>query len=199
MPEQSNIHLILGFFQYVRRSDLLQHIQHDDELRLTVSVTTYSDTVMRHGNYLKSERSDINQSDETVSFSGFSIRLYRLFSFHETLNRASTTIGLRTSRSTLASDSRFSMHIGLYCRHDLSISRHCWRRTQKVNELIVLQRLIALISEASEGKVEYPELDFEVFSELLFFIYTGKSPRIRTMASWESLVLFNSVFFRPLI
>lgn len=54
-----------GFFQYVRRSELLKHIETDDELRLSVLVTTYSDTVMRQGSYPK-RNVEVNYPDMVV-------------------------------------------------------------------------------------------------------------------------------------
>ncbi|KAI6184256.1 hypothetical protein M3Y97_00576500 [Aphelenchoides bicaudatus] len=141
-----------GFFQYVRRNDLLKHIENDDELRLTVSVTTFSDTIMRHGNYLKHERSDISQPDETLSKD-----------FEVAFN-----------------DERFS---------DFKI--YCGERKQclHVHRVILAARspyFSAMLSphtkEYKEGKVEFPDLDYEVFSEILTFLYTGRAPRIRSMA-----------------
>jgi hypothetical protein len=57
-----------GYFQYVRRADLLKHIELDDELRLSVSLTSYSDTLMRQGSYLKKDASDVvNHQDDSVN------------------------------------------------------------------------------------------------------------------------------------
>jgi hypothetical protein len=74
-----------GFFQYLRRSDLLRHIEADDELRLSVMLTSYSDTLMQQGNYAKKEPLDVIYQDDSVCFFTYSRKLY-FFRFYVTIS-----------------------------------------------------------------------------------------------------------------
>jgi len=140
-----------GFFQYVRRSDLLKHIENDDELRLVVSVTTYSDTVTRQGSYSKND-SEIDQQDDPLSRD-----------YEKCFN-----------------DERFS---------DFKIILGERQKVLNAHRVILSARspyFSALLSshtkEFSTGEVIYPDVDYEVFTEMIYFLYTNKAPRIRQMA-----------------
>ena len=55
-----------GYFEYLRRDTLLRHIARDDELRVTVNITAYTDAQTRQGTHVKSESPDGN-GNENVS------------------------------------------------------------------------------------------------------------------------------------
>ncbi|KAI6196690.1 hypothetical protein M3Y94_01138500 [Aphelenchoides besseyi] len=138
-----------GYFEYVQRDILLAHINSDDELRVQVQITTFTETVITTGN--SADRIAPEIKPDNVA---------------QDLEKA-------------YNDERFA-DFKIFCGEGPD------QRVLNVHKVVLAARspyFAALFAphtkESKENKLELPDVDYEVFSILIFFLY-GRSPSIRS-------------------
>ncbi|KAI6242914.1 Acyl-CoA dehydrogenase family member 9 [Aphelenchoides fujianensis] len=135
-----------GYFEYVRRDALLTHIAEDDELRVQVHISAFTDISTRSGTISDDPPEAIKQDDVTQDLE-------------------------KSFNDERFADFRIICGEGVDQRvfyvHRVILSA----RSQYFSALLAPHT-----KESEEGKLELPDVDYETFNELLLFLYTGRAP-----------------------
>uniref|UniRef100_A0A914X684 Uncharacterized protein n=1 Tax=Plectus sambesii TaxID=2011161 RepID=A0A914X684_9BILA len=137
-----------GYFEYIRRDLLVNHIQPQDELQLVLNLTITFDTVTKSSQATRTGQPECKPAE------------------------------IAKDLETLYKDGRltdFTIVVG-----DKDLPAH--RAVLSARSPMFAGMLEAHTDESKSGRVVIPDVDYEVMQELLFFMYSGRSPNLPQMA-----------------
>lgn len=147
-----------GYFEYIRRDLLINHIQPTDEIQLLLNLTIVSDTITKNSQNSTSPAMPEARPSE-----------------------------LAKDLEHMFGDTRHA-DFTIFCGGDEE-DKDSIKHMLHVHKVVLCARspvfsamLEPHTEEAQKGEVYYDDIDYDVMREMLYYMYSGKAPKLQQMA-----------------
>uniref|UniRef100_A0A915JFA4 Uncharacterized protein n=1 Tax=Romanomermis culicivorax TaxID=13658 RepID=A0A915JFA4_ROMCU len=157
-----------GYFEYIRRDLLINHLAPSDELQLLLELTLTFDTVTKSclskPPQVESRASDYVYNSRRATPSKFIL-------FYQKVSR-DFEIFLRDTKHT---------DFTIYAAGDKPLTSH--KAVLIARSPVFAAMLEPHTEESKNCSVKFDDIDSDILSEVLMYIYSGKSPNLKDMAA----------------
>jgi len=142
-----------GYFEYIRRDLLINHIQPQDEIHLLLSLTIISDTVTKN-----------SQNTPTIQMP------------------EPRPVEFAKEMETYFDNNRHA-DFKIICRNEGDVkTMHSHKVILSARSPVFSAMLEPHTEEAQNSQVTFDDIDMDVMREMLFYMYSGRSPALQHMA-----------------